>query len=693
MRYGRAVKRLGTRLTTLLTWVLLLVGSLAARNAYADVRLIASPVLGPDLPPSEAWSSLLVRVDNREPKALRGNVEVTFEAGYGGHPTDTFVARAPYAVGPGDTAIVQIPVHSTGGFSLKIALLDETGKEVTKETMRSIALPEPALIDVAPTPRLGAFIRGARLPLRTSTASGKTNLIVTAPTFITPVDPILPERAAEYGAATVLVMPSDVLSRLTGPALDALTGWVLGGGTLATYIVRPEDLRSPTLAALVGGDVSDGGKASHLSGFGSRTIERDTSMGDSEALPPSPSTGPGRKPKATPGATVRAGDAIRDSLVAYVGGNLVRSDFGSSAAYGLGEVHILPFDLTQAPVLDDAWVQSRMVELVRYAWDRRTSVAFPPGSPIALDRPMVQPVRRQLDPNQRGRWAILVAAILLLGYSVFAGPFNFLLAAKAHKPLRALPILLGLSGATFAAILLLGVMAKGCSGESRRLAFVESSGGMSRGIIRRYRGFFTPSARTMSVTATSTDANLDINVESEARPTLVVDRGALRLQGLATLPWQTVVIREDATTTLGGGVSLTRVPGGDVRVTNRSARALRGLVVWVPGKGLYFHPELKDGASLLGSTGTRVKAASTGMGTTLSSSSFRKEVEGVSAGLAEAWGTLEYRSSAVAMTWWPDDVPVVLAQIDGGEGISRDAGMKVEQDRTLLRVVGYGGLP
>lgn len=682
------MKVLGTRLTTLLTWVLLLVGLTVSRAASAEIRLIASPVLGSDLPPSDAWSALLVRVDNREAKSIKGNIEISFEGGYG-HKTDAFVARAPCAVGPGDTAIVQLPVHGNGGFSLKIALLDETGKEIAKESLRTIGQPEPALIDIAPTPRLGAFLRGARLPVHASSSSSRVNLVVSAPTFITPVDPILPERPAEYGGATVVVMPSDVLSRLAGPALDALTGWVLGGGTLATYIVRPEDLRSPTLTALVGGDINEDGKAAHLMGFGSRAIERDGSSIDPDPTP----SGPGKKGKPIAGTTVRPGDGIRDAMHAYYGGNLVRSDFGSSAAYGLGEVHILPFDLTQAPVLDDAWVQSRMVELVRYGWDRRTSVAFPPGSPTAFDSPMEQPIRRQLDPNQRGRWAILVAAILLLGYSVIAGPVNFMLAARDHKPLRSLPILIGLSGITFAAILLLGVMAKGCSGESRRLALIETSGGMPRGVIRRYRGFFTPAARTMTVTASTTEALLDVNGESDTRPTLVVDRGALRLQGLATLPWQTVVIREDGIAQIGGGVSLGRVAGGDVRVTNRSARSLRGLIVFVPGKGLYFHSELKDGATLLGSTGTRVKSMGAGAGNTLSSSAFAKELGTVSSGLAEAWGTFEYRSSITPMTWWPDDVPVVLAQIDGGEGIPRDGGMSVQQDRTLIRVLGYGGLP
>ena len=66
-------------------------------------------------------------------------------------------------------------------------------------------------------------------------------------------DAVLPERAAGYAAATVVVVPSERLARLQGAELDALVGWVLAGGTLAVFPTRPEDLRAGTLTTLVGG--------------------------------------------------------------------------------------------------------------------------------------------------------------------------------------------------------------------------------------------------------------------------------------------------------------------------------------------------------------------------------------------------------------------------------------------------------
>ena len=43
--------------------------------------------------------------------------------------------------------------------------------------------------------------------------------------------------------------------------------------------------------------------------------------------------------------------------------------------------------------------------------------------------------------------------------------------------------------------------------------------------------------------------------------------------------------------------------------------------------------------------------------------------------------------------WFPANVPVLLAQIDGGEGDDSDSDLSIDIDRVLVRVVGYGGKP
>ena len=38
-------------------------------------------------------------------------------------------------------------------------------------------------------------------------------------------------------------------------------------------------------------------------------------------------------------------------------------------------------------------------------------------------------------------------------------------------------------------------------------------------------------------------------------------------------------------------------------------------------------------------------------------------------------------------------MPVLIAELDGGEGRSQDSGLRLDLDRVLVRVVGYGGVP
>ena len=72
--------------------------------------------------------------------------------------------------------------------------------------------------------------------------------------------------------------------------------------------------------------------------------------------------------------------------------------------------------------------------------------------------------------------------------------------------------------------------------------------------------------------------------------------------------------------------------------------------------------------------------------------SLDKVVDADAAGLADAWAAIEENAGSV-VNWFPDDVPVLLAQLDGGEGKTSDAGLKLEQDRLLVRIVGQGGRP
>jgi hypothetical protein len=71
---------------------------------------------------------------------------------------------------------------------------------------------------------------------------------------------------------------------------------------------------------------------------------------------------------------------------------------------------------------------------------------------------------------------------------------------------------------------------------------------------------------------------------------------------------------------------------------------------------------------------------------------FKDRLDGCSKGLSLAWDAIEAATTR-NINFWPEDVPVLLGQLDGGEGKLTDSGFPLEADRTLLRVVGVGGVP
>ena len=56
----------------------------------------------------------------------------------------------------------------------------------------------------------------------------------------------------------------------------------------------------------------------------------------------------------------------------------------------------------------------------------------------------------------------------------------------------------------------------------------------------------------------------------------------------------------------------------------------------------------------------------------LSASSFREAVEPAARGAGAAWEALESLTGSDA-DWWPEDVPVLLGELEGGEGEEHDA--------------------
>jgi len=255
------------------------------------------------------------------------------------------------------------------------------------------------------------------------------------------------------------------------------------------------------------------------------------------------------------------------------------------------------------------------------------------------------------------------------------------------------------------------VAAKGFRGRARHLTLVEAGAGMTKATARRWRGFFASRAEELTVRTSDAASVVSsaVSVSDSERDRLVIDRDGARLVDVAALPWQTVVVREDGFASLGEGVSILHNPADNsVLIKNRSGRNLRGAILKMPAGAPRYFARIGDGEQVASTAGREIgsNAEERNWLATIS----RYAVAGSldihplggndlgplldkdAPGLAEAWYALE-RASGASADWLPADLPVLLAQMDGGEGKRSDSGLRLESDRLLLRVVGWGGRP
>lgn len=675
----------------------------------------ARPVLGKASTPLEGFGEILVRISNPSNGPATGEVVID-PAGMYAPDEERSQTRAPFSVGAGATVSLRIPVAMTGSVGeVSVRVVADDGEVVFQQGFQRASDSSSVLVDVSRASALGGAIRNVPLGVQYDPwqpydrgwgASGPALVDVAKAAYDPSTgEPILPQRVSGYTRAAVVLVHSDELTRFGDAEMEALATYVLGGGTLAIVMERPEDRRHERLVALLGGEVVE-------AEVDARTRAEIVLLDPTKAPPPPPPPPayPGAPPPpaftpptapslaGTKKAVPRAADPTTE-LLGYGGGNLQPSAYGASAFYGLGEIHVLAFDPTTRPGVDDPWVHIRMVDMVRRATDRRVATLFPPG----FGEHALPGVRRQLDPNEGTRWWALVALGLLLAYSIVGGPVNFSHWRKKHEPLRALFYLPAFSLGTFVIIVIMGSAAKGCSGKSRRFTIVEAGGGMDVGTSRRFRGFFVPSSRDLTVAAENGSSTLTLSAVSRDEQTkeqLRVDRNGLRLVDLHLRPWQTVVVREDGLVDLGEGVSLVRVSKTETEIINRTGHTLKGVVFAQPYGATGFLAEIADGASVEnGDFGPvppffRVKQA-TGTGWMVNDLNFitlADPLNNASPALFEGWEAL-HESLFGPRDWFPDGTPVLLAEVEGGDGAKTDSGLKVDQSRMLVRIVGYGGAP
>lgn len=686
------------RLLPLLLATLFLVTSAVAQ---AGLRIEAHPVFGAQAAPAHGWSEIAVRIDNDDAQAKRGTIEFSSQTTYG-REVD-YRVRAPFAVGPGSSAIVLLPVHGTGfAVAQKVSAIDEEGRTLASQPMPYAARSGHLLVDIVPGSKLGVALHDVSIsaPVPHGRGQQQQPLTIGQPKWnATTGDPILPLRAAGYGAAASVLIASDQLVKLTGPELDALTGYVLGGGNLAIVVRRPEDLRHPTLQALTGGEPRQVAPSRELWLPPPDAIEGEPWPEEHSEHPeldrPGLPTDP--TPPSAPRAFAPPSSEVANGFVGHAGGKLRPSRFGASATYGLGEVHLLAFDPTQPPALEDPWSQARVVELAQRGVDLQAPIVFSSG-PSDYET-FASNVHRQLDPNENARFAILFVGLALLLYAIIAGPVNFSRAAKKGRPLRALAVLPLLSAGTFVAIVIFGLFAKGVQGRARHLTLIEAGAGEERASAHRFRGFFVASGDELSVRTTDAASVIRRSPadRQETEQTLFVDRDGARLVDMQALPWETLVVRENGFASLGSGVSILPREGGDATIVNRTGRDLRGVIVHVPGRSPSYFPRLRDGENVLASSGRAVRSlwphftSMPGHGA-FDPATLDELLEPDVRGLGKAWQAIVAVVSK-QVDWFPSEAPVLLAQLDGGEGATVDSSLNIESDRALVRVVGWGGTP
>jgi hypothetical protein len=674
----------------------LLAAAVPARAAPPQVNVEALPLFGAQSPMGEGWASVGVRLANVETSEISGVVELRARPSWS-NESQRLLTSAPFALAPKARVALELPTHgfANAPTELVLAVVDRSGKEIAKTPVPEFRTGDPLLLDLSAPSRIAPVVRGAGMITQRNVAGGyrTPTALVTSP-LIDPAtgDPILPRWAASYGSATLVVAPGKILATLEKSELRALSDWVLAGGALAVTVNRPEDLRLESLRVLAGGPIERSNAPSELLEPELFLVATD----DTSLSPRSVPTPPSATPRLAVQPERRAPNGVTAGMLeGFVGGNLRPSPWGAVASYGLGEVHVLAFDATEE-YLGDRWVQLKFIDLLRHAWERQGSILMPIGQ-TGFDSYRTNEIRAVLDPNRSMRWTIVAAALVLLVYASLAGPLNFWLASRRGKPLRALLHLPFWAAGALGLVVALGVLAKGITGHARRLTLVEAGAGMERAAATRFRGLYASSSRDITVMPTSRTSLLEVSAgEDYVERTLVVDRDGARLERLRTRPWATVVVREDGFASLAGGISLVRDANGDVVVKNRAARDLLGAILKAPGRAAVAFGRIADGATVSEKGGTptalaAVMPAGPNGAHALSALLLAPELDRHVEGLGAAWKALE--EGAPDVDFWVDDVPVLMAQLEGGEGKTHDSGWTVDVDRVLVRVVGWGGVP
>lgn len=663
----------------------------------APIALSLQPVLGEGSSQSSGWSAFTVQVSNRSHLGRELNISLLpgalLQQGVTGAPLGTASSQQRLFVPAGAKASLQL--WTLGGASGPIdAVALDAQNTVLGRGQGFVTEPgAPLLVEVTRDGSLARRLHGQRLPEwlteRGVDIGGLLGLQAPAPITVraepASLDPEtgrpnLPDRAAGYSAATLLLIDSSRLLELPPERYQALADWLLSGGVVALIPNSASDLADPRLQRLLGGQLGDRPLDDlHRDPIPVRLQnESNTGATRSAAL-----------------ETVDLQAEVRLQLRPIGGGNLYPAPWGSVASYGLGEVHVLAFDPNRAPWKSERWADLSLLNLVGHAWDHGQISALPHAEQDPKD-PRSYGVRQYLRKNHNQHRSLIGAAALLLAYGFMVGPWNFARARRQARPLGIFWRWLGLSVGASALVFGVGALARQLGKQATHLTFMEAAAGMPRASATRFRAFYAAALDDLQVHETSAGSVLGVVNSSDVVSAQLTLNGPLMSLGqFIAKPWQTLLVREDGFADLSAGISILGGRADGVEVVNRAGRDLTAVIVH-DGEGKFaFFASIADGQRVAFSQGLSLPIApsrTTTLRSALSLSQFEAWIDEIAPGAAQAWSAIEDLGVG-DVEWWPNGVPTLIGQLSGGEGLEQDSGLTLSRDRVLVRVVGYGEAP
>ena len=565
-----------------------------------------------------------------------------------------------------------------------LALLEsDQGRLLARANVQLRDADTPFLFELARSPKLVKRLDGRLLPSPVGSTS-QTSLFpvaVSHPVVSSGTRPNYPTTASDYAAVSLAATTSTELFSLNPDEVRALSRWIAAGGSLALSLDNPVHKEHPPFTDFTGGPCATnppGEALLDVSPYHMPTVAHSSRKEDLKVLV----------------------EPLPTELIPYLaictGANLRSSVWGSSAAYGLGEVHVLGFNYNEPRFINSEWAQLRLLDLVGHAVEHRRAALLPLGRQEATSL-LGGSLHSLLAERRTPNWLLYAAfaLVLLLGAAAFhlsRSHYDKALTRNLQSLARQLQHLALLTLVVCLGMLYLRVRNPSNRARARHITLLEAGAGVSLAKINRFRSFQTENTENLTVstinpynTINAIDPYRTLRLSYRSRGT------RLELMGTNDPPLEPMVFQEFGLVGIGRGVWLEE-HNNSVQISNFMGRDLLSVVARSTEGELFFFKRISDGEVAQLSSGLRLRGHGSpppGEESPLLGHLFFSHADDVTPGISDVLNAIA-ELAGTEVDFWPHDVPVLLAQLDGGEGITADHNLLVESSRTILRVVGYG---